>query len=484
MLNWISFSSADAAGRIALKVFSTILFARWLTPEMFGQASLTIVIVSVLAVLVSAPFEEALTQRKVISGRHFSSSLSLVLLLAAVICLTTAVFDVSVSFVSDDASQILVLVGWFSLILFIQGPISIYTAMARRHRAFERIAWSNLGGEVLGTTVGLVLAVFGFGVWSLLAVRLVARSATLAGLMTGAPIWIRPGLSRAHVRDLSAFAGLFFAVRCVNTLSDAVFQGLVARYFGLAGAGYLNMALRIIEPVRGATGSMGHNLSMSIFMRVQDASHRLRDSVERAMEGTSLLLLPIFVGLAAIGPTAIEVIAGPGWATSGPLVTALALAAAITSATNFQASAFAAKGRADLCLAAVSIEFVMMIVALVLLSGWGLVAVGLARVVSNLVEAAYVARVSGRELGIGPLRTLRLAGPIATTACVMGLCVVAIGQLGWLQSSALLRLTAQIACGAVVYTLLAAVFHRRSLQSAYAKLRGRADPAGEVVDAS
>ncbi|GAB3679159.1 oligosaccharide flippase family protein [Salinisphaera aquimarina] len=473
MLSWISSSSLDAAGRIGLKVLSTILFARWLTPEIFGQASLTIVIVSVLAVLVTAPFEESLTQRKVVNSRHFASALTVVTGLSTLVFLLAIGVNHGATFASADTARVAALVGWFSLMLFAQGPISIYTALARRHRGFKRIAWSNLAGEVVGTTVGLILAVSGVGVWSLLAVRIVGRFVTLAGLMATCPVVIRPGLSATHIRQLSTFAGWFFAGRCVGTLSDAVFQGLVARYFGLAGAGYLNMALRVIEPVRGATGSMGHNISMSFFMRVQDAPDRLRDSVEQAMASTSLILLPLFVGLAAVGPTIINVLAGPKWSVSGPVITALAFAAATTAATNFQASAFAAKGRADLCLWAVCVEFLLMIAALVLLSPLGILAVGLARLASNIGEAGYVMVMARRVLDVEVKRTFIVVGPIMLSACAMGLCVAAVGRAPWLDSSALLRLVVQIGCGVVIYTLLAGLFHRAGLRSAYGKLRGK-----------
>ena len=63
MLKWLSSSLADAVGRILLKLLTTVVFAYWLSPEIFGRASLTIVVVSLLAIVVTAPFEESLVQR-------------------------------------------------------------------------------------------------------------------------------------------------------------------------------------------------------------------------------------------------------------------------------------------------------------------------------------------------------------------------------------------------------------------------------------
>ena len=86
MLKWLSSSLADAVGRILLKLVTTVVFAYWLSPEIFGRASLTIVIVSLLAIVVTAPFEESLVQRRVISRSQFAGALALVLA-GSLVCL-------------------------------------------------------------------------------------------------------------------------------------------------------------------------------------------------------------------------------------------------------------------------------------------------------------------------------------------------------------------------------------------------------------
>ena len=374
-------------------------------------------------------------------------------------------------FDSPDRARIASLVTGFSVILFADAPIGVYTAIARRHRAFTRIAGSNLAGQLAGTVVGLGLALLGYGVWSLLSVRLVARFVTLACLVLSSPVFIAPGYSAAHLRELSGFASRHFASCWVERLSDAAFQSLVTKLFGFSGNGYLNLAMRIVEPIRGATGSIGHNIAMSFYVPVQDAPERLATRVVQTISGTALLTMPVFLGLAACSDSIVAVLAGPQWSESSLLAVCLALAAAITSSTDFLHSALSARGRADLGVLAAVQELLVSVGSLWLLSGWGLVAVGLARLLSYAGDAIFVLTAAQAVVGTRIRDVVGAAGPPLVSACVMGALVYGIGAAWEWTDAPILRLVTQVVLGVAVYGALLALLHRRACRSALAGLR-------------
>jgi len=471
MLAWISSSGFDVGGRLALQLGATVLFARWLSSDVFGRAGLTIVYVGVLSVFPSALFEEALTQRRVVRRAHFASALLVSLACSACGFAVALGCWLGVDFDSPDRAQIASLVAGFSVVLFADAPIAIYTAIARRHRAFKRIAGSNLAGQFAGTVVGLALALFGVGVWSLLSVRLVARFVTLVCLVLSSPVFIAPGYSASHLRQLSRFAKWHFASCWAERLSDAAFQSLVTKLFGFAGNGYLNMAMRIVEPIRGATGAIGHNIAMSFYVRVQDAPERLRVRVVQTVSGTALLTMPVFVGLAACSDSIVAVLAGPLWKESSLLAVCLALAAAITSPTDFLHTALSARGRADLGVLGALQELLIAVGALWLLAGWGLLAVGLARLLSYAGDAVFALVAARRVVGTRVRDVLSAAGPPLVSACLMGVLVYGLGSVRVWAGAPVLRLAAQVTFGVAIYGVLLALLHRRACSSALASLR-------------
>lgn len=451
LLRWLSSSGADAIGRFVLQLGTTVVFARLLAPELFGQAALTLALVMVLSICVTAPFEEALAQRRVVRKSHFQACLSALLLLAALLCAGTVTGTRLLPLADAHARIVADLIAVYSLILFADGPFSVYTAVARRRRQFNLIAAANFVGLAVGSVVGLAMAWGGAGVWSLLAVRLVARFVTTGHLIAGVGIRLRPGRSLAPIRELTGFAGWHFADRATTAVGDALFQALVTGLYGIAANGYVNMAMRVVEPVRSAVGAVGHNIAMSVFARLQSTPDRLRLALERTVAQTSLILLPAFVGLAAVASTLIGVLAGPSWQAAAPIAVFLALAAAVASPGNFIFSAVSARGRADLGFVASFGDVLVMVAALWLLAPLGLVAIGLARFLAWAAEGVFAAWLGRRLFDLDLPGMVRRLTPIVIAIGVMASLVAGLPAAlpAGLPASAVLPL--QILTGIAVY---------------------------------
>ena len=112
-----------------------------------------------------------------------------------------------------------------------------------------------------------------------------------------------------------------------------------------------------------------------------------------------------------------------------------------------------------------------MVAALWFLSGWGLVAAGLARLIAFAADAIYSLFAARTVLNLGIWRSAQLIAPLATSTAVMGIIVFALGQLEVFSSLPVLRLLAQIVAGVAVYGLLLWGFHRRQFEQALQQLR-------------
>lgn len=481
LLRWLTLSSVDAVGRVFLQVLGTVLFARLLAPESFGLAALTIVYVGLLSIIVSALFEEALVQRKRIRKAHFASALGGVLMLAT--GLYTLLLG-GIYWVPDAATEfsaVASLASVFALILFIEGPLSIYTALARRLRRFSEIALANLIGLAIGTAAGLALALSGAGVWSLLAVPFVSRLVNLLILISRSPVTVWPSRRPKPAGELFSFGRWNLGTRWVASLSQTVIQTLVTRFFGLDGNGYLNMAMRIVEPLRGMTMSISHNISMSFFSRLQADPKRLRETVAQTIADTSIVLQPIYIGLALTAPLIIEVIAGPQWLAAGPVASILALAIAIESVSGFLHTSQLAKGRSELGFAFSCCDLAVTAIALTLLAPIGLVAISFARLISWSFDSVMTFTVSQRMYGISAASVLL---PLLRTTLCTGLMAIAVLMVYSVTQGLIpvLQLALVIGGGAAAYGITVVVFRRQALRSVISRLRKQPVTSNEVVN--
>lgn len=469
LLRWLLSSGADVGGRLLLQVLGTVVFTRLLDVEAFGTAALIAVHVGVLSMIVSGLFEEAIVQRRIVRTPHFSSALAALLLLSGLLWLLALLIAPAVP--TGDAADIgIAPLPAYALIVFADGALSVYTAAARRQRRFADIALGNLGGLATGTAVGLALALSDAGVWALLAVQPVARLVNLAVMVGRCPVSIRPRLALAPLRQLAGYGGWHLGGRLLEGLGDVLFQTLVSRLFGLAGNGYLNMAMRVIEPIRGATSAIGHHLSMAHFARAQANPVALGASVRQTIVESALLLQPVFIGLAAVAPLAIEVIGGRQWAAAGPLAVLLALAAAVGSISNFVHGGIAARGRADIGFAFCGLELLLASGLLLLLAPFGLAAVGAARLLAWLIDAAAVMTLATRLIRLEVAVLLSALLPVASIGALMAGSVVA-AQLAMPNLPPGLRLAVAIAIGVGSYAVLVLRWQKPLLDAVRSRLQ-------------
>jgi O-antigen/teichoic acid export membrane protein len=469
LLGWLTLSGADAVGRVLLQLTSTVLFARMLGPETFGLSALTIVYVGTITTLVSGLFEEALVQRLRVRKAHFAAALATVLALAAGLYALVLLLAATIPDSAVPARQALALASGFGLILFAEGPLSVYTAMARRLRRFPDIAIGNLLGLAVGTAVGLTLAWTGAGVVALLAVPFTARFVNLIVVARRAPVRILPRWNLAPARQLLEFGRWSLGTRYVAGVGEAIFQSLVTRFFGVEGNGFLNMAMRIVEPVRAVTGPIGHNIAMAYFARLQGDATRLSGAVERTIDETSLILQPIFVGLAATAPLILLVIAGPAWTASAPIAVCLALAAAIVSATAFMHNGVLATGRAQVGFGFSIFDVVVTAIAVALLAPLGLIAAGLARLASWALDGVAILYVARRLYGLSPGAVLQAVSSTAICTLLMfGVVVWSIDRMAsW---PALPRLAGAVVIGIGVYAACVLCLRRHAVMTLIGRL--------------
>ena len=470
---WLLYLGSDALGRFVLQVGSTVVFARLLAEEAFGRSALTIAWIQVLAILVCAPFEEGLVQRRVVRKAHFNACLAAALVLAGTFITVLGAVVSMAPRGSGDWADVAVPMLVFLAILLAEGPVAILTAAARRSRRFQLIASGNFLGLTLGTGIGLMLAVQGAGLWSLLAVRLVARFVLAGWLGWRIRLRFMPRWSWARLGELRHFAGWHTADRGLTVLSDAVFQSLVTAWLGAAANGYLNMATRIIEPIRGMTGSASHNIAMTQFSRLQESQTELRAAMAQAVTLTSLILVPVFLGLAATSDSLIRLLAGPDWAPAVSIAVLFGVATAFQAPFEFVHTATAARGRADLGFYTSMFNLLILVLAFWWLNGLGVIAIGLARLGYYLADTACALVIARGLFRARPVRLLRGLAPAVGCGTAMALVIAALPAglpPGWPAAGVL---ALQVPLGIALFTGLVWLVARPQLRTAMTMLVNR-----------
>ena len=467
---WVGAGLAEAGGRLVILSGTTAYLAHALTPGDFGASALCLSVVTIFSVFVGMPYEEALAQARVVRRADLAAVMAVSL--AAAVAFILAAFPVGLAMDAWYArTDLVLLLPATALLLVAQGPLSIATAVARRRKAFYAINLSSLIGHVAGAGAAIALGMAGAGIWALIALRVVVVLASAVALSVQLGLWIAPRWSWARLRGLNRFAGFVLASRLTENATYLVYNVLVGGLFGLTVLGYLNIAMRLIEPVRGAIVAITHNICFPHFLDASGTRPGLAGTAARISAETTALIAPTLMGLAAIGPILVPLMAGPGWDAAVPIAAALAAGGMLALPSQVVQTALSATGRPQHVLTANLVGLAVLTLVLVATTGHDPMAVGLARLAGDLAQTLVTLVLGGRLIGLRPGALLRTLSGIWFAAAAMAAAVAALGIRFAADHAPTLALLVAVAAGVALYGPLLYLFARPSF-SALMRLAG------------
>ena len=312
-----------------------IFLARLLGPKPLGQLAAATFVVGIANLIADAGFTSALIQAPALDALQIRFVFTAQFLIAiAMTVLCAALAGPAALFVHDPAVR--EVIQSISPLFILQAFGQTANALLRRDLQFRTLQTIQLISYFVGyLLIGIPMAYFGYGVWSLVVAQLV-QSAFYAALVYGHVRHpVRPGL---HVSGagLLRFGAKTTASNIVNYGVSNVDNFVVGRVFGVPDLGLYNQAFRLASaPTDGIVGTVQQVLFASA-SRAQGRMQSIRRAYLACLSGVGFIVLPTFWALAVCAPTAILGIYGERWRPAAilfrPLVLALSLHALMAMA--------------------------------------------------------------------------------------------------------------------------------------------------------
>ncbi|NJK38557.1 MAG: lipopolysaccharide biosynthesis protein [Oscillatoriales cyanobacterium RM2_1_1] len=367
---------------VSLIVF--LILARLLTPEAFGLVALANTFLLFMQILLEQGFTQALIQRQELEPEHLNTAFLTNVLIG--ICLTILGWFMADTIAGMfDQPKLVPILKCFSILFSINSLRHVQEAILSRKMAFKIMAIRTLIAIFLGGIVGIVMAISGFGVWSLVSQQIVFESVSVLVLWQAVdwrPEW---QFSRRHFQDLFSFGinvvGFKF-LRFINKRSDNLIIGF---FLGEIALGYYAIAYRVLEVMTQLLVSTSNQVALPTFAKLQTEPERFRQAFCRVTKLTSLIAFPTFLGMVALTPEIVTVVFGSQWIPSIPIMRILAFAGILYSLSYFNASVLMALGKPDWRLWISFMEALLSCIACLVAVKWGITAVAFAHVMSLYV---------------------------------------------------------------------------------------------------
>lgn len=360
--NGLKWSFIETIGIRLFSVSTYFILARLLDPTAFGLVALTNTFIFFSEIFIEQGFVAALVQKKELNNQHlysaFWGNLAMGVLLFG---LTVVGAPLVASLYKEPVLADILRV--HAVTYIISSFSKVQLAILQRDLKFKKIAIARTTATIISCSVSIVLAVLGYGVWSLVFQQIIFN------LLQTLIIWATnrwvPTLSFSwmHYKSIFSYGSKTMLNRFTHYMIRYTDSLLIGFFLGTSILGYYSFAKKIVITLTDLLGLTFNKVTFSVFAMLQDQQKMLARKFHVFIDLMATLSFPLFAGSFIFIPHLLPLFFGDKWDASIPIIQILSIAGVFTCFYSCLNSLFGGIGRVGLNL---KIKFMFLIINLIL----------------------------------------------------------------------------------------------------------------------
>jgi lipopolysaccharide exporter len=322
----------------------TAVLARLLTPAAFGLVALAGLFLRFVDYFAKAGITQALIQKPTLNRADIRAAFTLSAGLSAAFAWVAIVAAPVAGRIAREPELVPVL-RWLAIGLFLQGLAAPSVALLRRSLRFRELTLIEVGSYVTGYVgVGLTMAISGRGVEALVGAMLTQSvvNAVAAYLVVRHPLL--PTTARASYWAILAFGSRISVVGFFEFLQSNLDTLAIGRWAGATQLGLYNRAKMLAELPSYQLMSGLSKVLFPSFSAIQLDQERLRKAYLSAVGAAAAIVLPMNAGMAVASREIVLVLLGPQWDDASKVLPWLLLASTVSLLGHFAGVVTEAQG--------------------------------------------------------------------------------------------------------------------------------------------
>ncbi len=404
---------------------TSITLLRLLSPSDYGIYAIVLAVTGFFRMFQDAGIGASLIQREHVDREHFSAAFWGMLILGGALCLLMALLTVPVARFYGDNRLISILL-FVSLLFVINALTVVPRSLIFRDLNFKALGIVTFSALVISSTVMIVMALNGYGVWSL-AVGAVAQAVLALVFYCVKTKWL-PSCTfhYAKLKDLLGFGLQLSGSKFMAYGRKNADYLIIGRILGPVLLGYYTFVYKLItEPVNRICGVL-FKVVFPVFARAQNETDKLKKGYLLSSKYIMAIVMPLSIGIALMAQEIVPVIFGEKWIPAIPLVQIMAVMGLFEVLQDLIVSILNAKGDTRFVLRFTVVQTCLLVSAILIVVKQGILAVGVVVMFMSLasfiyLQSAFLSKVNTpwRLMGIN-------AWTPAVSAAIMAFCVFGI----------------------------------------------------------
>ncbi|AHG22948.1 hypothetical protein Z042_21200 [Chania multitudinisentens RB-25] len=239
---WVSI---EKIGLVVIRLLLIVILSRYLTPSDLGLYSMVAFIVAISNIIIDSGLSGAIIQKKNINtDDYYDTTFSFNLAVAFILSSLIFLFAPYISrFYGYKELENIVRV--LSVTIILKSIATTQIAIMTRQLQFKPQVFIFLFSAIIASILSVVLALQGFGYWSLVLPQLIESLIIAVLFFSLSSYKPRIGFSKDKFLELYSFGGRLMASSIIFSLYSNIVNILVGKNFGSSMSGYFFQAQRV-----------------------------------------------------------------------------------------------------------------------------------------------------------------------------------------------------------------------------------------------
>ena len=315
----VGWSAVDSIASQGITFLVGLVLARLLTPSEYGLIGMITIFISLSNTIVDGGFSNAIIRKPEVTNDDYSTMFVFNMLLSLV--LYFALFMCS-PYIANffHQSQLIELTRVLGLIVIINSIVIVQRTKLVREIDFKRQAIVSVISSTTSGIVGIGMALWGFGVWSLVAQQLSRQIVNSIGL------WVTAHWKPSFIFSISSFKYQFnfgwklLLSQLLNTIFNEANNIIIGRCYSSAILGQYSRAHQFSSLFSTNITGIVQRVSFPVLSTIQDDLSRLKANYKKIIQSTMFVSCIGMFSLAACSRPLVYVLIGEKWGMAADII--------------------------------------------------------------------------------------------------------------------------------------------------------------------
>lgn len=399
-------SSIQRFGGLAISFISNMVLARLLSPDDFGTMGLIMVFVTIADVLVDGGLGNALIQKKELEEKDKTTIFTTNLIFS--------VFLFGLLFFIAPFVESFTKVAGFALLLRVQSVCVLIRAFyvvnvsqITRALNYLTLARITLISHFAATTIAIIMAFCGMGVWSLLFKTILLDFFSCVFYAIASPFKYKIAFDKKSFKELFGFGFPVALANVIESLYANIISFVIGKAYSVKDLGYFNQANSLKQIPVYSVSAVINQVFFPFFSRIQDDTNALVQKYRVTIRTVTFFVYPILSFLIFFAEPVIILIYSEKWKPCVPLFQVLCLSGYFNALYHLSRSTIKAIGKSKLLLCTQLISLCVSLVFVCLFLRFDIQTFVWVIVIDAVISYSIVGFCIGKHLGYSLISQIR-----------------------------------------------------------------------------